>query len=291
MSLGSSLPASSPLGFGRVEDHADLGPETRFNAVVRELLMASRFFPSPSSHPNDTYYRGTATASPAKKANILLVEDEEGMRMALGDRLHKEGYGVESAIDGDTGFEKAMSAPFDLIILDIMLPGRNGLDLCRDIRAAGVRTPVLLLTARADTVDKIVGLKLGADAYLTKPFDMLELLARIEALLRRPLVLSGTVSHDLGRVRVDMRTRQVTRDGVPVHLVIREFQLLCYFIEHRGTPLSRDQILRDVWGFDVVTFTRTVDVHVVGLRQKLEKDPKSPELILTVTGIGYMLAG
>lgn len=219
--------------------------------------------------------------------NILLVEDEEALRMTLSDRLQSEGYVVDFAADGEQGFDKATRLPFDLIILDVMLPRRNGFDLCRDIRQAGLVTPILLLTARGQTVDKVLGLKLGADDYVTKPFDTLELLARIEALLRRAPTRAGQGAYQFGPIRVDIRGTTVTRDGKPVYLSAREFQLLRYFVEHAGITLSRDEILREVWGYDAGTFTRTVDVHVASLRQKLEKDPKRPQLILTVSGIGY----
>jgi len=223
--------------------------------------------------------------------NILLVEDEQALRMTLSDRLQSEGYVVDFSPDGEQGFEKATSLPFDLIILDIMLPRRSGLDVCRDIRLAGLVTPILLLTARGQIVDKVAGLKLGADDYVTKPFDTLELMARIEALLRRAPTRAGQGILRFGSIRVDIRGTQVTREGKPVYLSAREFQLLRYFTEHNGITLSRDEILREVWGYEAGTFTRTVDVHVAGLRQKLEKAPKKPEMILTVPGIGYKFQG
>ncbi len=223
--------------------------------------------------------------------NILLIEDEQALRMTLSDRLQSEGYVVDFSPDGEQGFEKATSLPFDLIILDIMLPRRSGLDVCRDIRLAGLGTPILLLTARGQTVDKVVGFKLGADDYVTKPFDTLELMARIEALLRRAPTRTGQGILQFGSVRVDIRGTQVTREGSPVYLSAREFQLLRYFVERKGITLSRDEILREVWGYEAGTFTRTVDVHVASLRQKLEKTPKKPEIILTVPGIGYKFQG
>ncbi len=219
--------------------------------------------------------------------NILLVEDEEAMRMVLSDRLQRAGYVVDSAADGKLGSTKATSRPFDLIILDVMLPERDGFAICRDVRGAGLETPILLLTARTETVDKILGLKLGADDYLTKPFDMSELTARVEALLRRTPHRSRKNIYVLGPISIDTSAMEITRQGVPIPLSAREFQLLCYFAEHPGVALSRSEILRDVWGYEVATFTRTVDVHVAGLRQKLEKDPRNPELIHTVPGIGY----
>ncbi len=221
--------------------------------------------------------------------NVLLVEDEEALRMTVGDRLRSDGYVVEYATNGDEAFEKATRLPFDLIILDIMLPRRDGFAVCRDIRQSGLITPILMLTARGQTADKVNGLKIGADDYVTKPFDMRELMARVEALLRRapnrPAAQAGP--YQFGTVRIDLRGTEATRDGRPVNLSAREFQLLRYFIEHAGATVSRDELLKEVWGYSADTFTRTVDVHVASLRQKLEADPKQPKFILTVQGLGY----
>jgi two-component system, OmpR family, alkaline phosphatase synthesis response regulator PhoP len=219
--------------------------------------------------------------------NILLVEDEEALRMTLGDRLRSEGYTVDFAVDGEEGFKKVTQQTFDLIIMDIMLPRRNGFDVCRDIRQAGLATPILLLTARDQTVDKVVGLKLGADDYVTKPFDTMELIARIEALLRRAPSGPGLGPMQFGSIQVDLRGTRILREGKPVPLSAKEFQLLRYFVDHRGATLSRDEILREVWGYNSATSSRTVDVHVANLRQKLESDPKRPQLIVTVSGMGY----
>ncbi|MCL4811966.1 MAG: response regulator transcription factor [Vicinamibacteraceae bacterium] len=229
------------------------------------------------------------------KKRILLVEDEPGLVLTLSDRLAREGYDVESATDGPGGYERARSTPFDLILLDIGLPGRNGLDVCRDLRQAGVETPVIMLTARGQTVDKVVGLKLGADDYVTKPFEMMELLARIEARLRR----DREAHHEgqtvevfrSGALQVDFRRAEVTRDGRPVEVSAKEFQLLRYLIEHRGAALSRDELLNEVWGYQSATSTRTVDVHVAWLRQKIEENPRHPQRLLTVHGIGYKFVG
>jgi two-component system alkaline phosphatase synthesis response regulator PhoP len=223
--------------------------------------------------------------------NILLVEDEQALQMILGDRLQSEGYVVDFATDGDQGLDKATRLPFDLIILDLMLPRRNGFDICRDIRLAGLATPILMLTARGQTAEKVVGLKLGADDYVTKPFDTLELMARIEALLRRVPARTGPGVHQFGSLRVDLRGTQVMREGKAVYLSAREFQLLRYFIDHQGVTLSRDEILREVWGYEAGAFTRTVDVHIASLRRKLEKSPKHPSLIVTMPGIGYRFRG
>lgn len=224
--------------------------------------------------------------------NILIVEDEEALRMTVSDRLESEGYSVDCAVNGDEGLEKATNGGFDLIILDVGLPRRNGFDVCRDIRQAGLITPILMLTARGQTIDKVLGLKIGADDYVTKPFDMLELMARVEALLRRApsRFASQDRIHEFGRLRVDLRGTEVSRDGKPINISAREFQLLRYFVEHAGATISRNELLKEVWGYSTETFTRTVDVHIVSLRQKLETDPKHPELILTVPGLGYKFA-
>jgi two-component system alkaline phosphatase synthesis response regulator PhoP len=224
---------------------------------------------------------------------VLLVEDEAGLRLTLTDRLTSEGYVVETASDGASGLQRASGDAFDLIVLDVMLPQINGFDLCREVRRRGVATPILMLTARGQVVDKVVGLKLGADDYLTKPFEMPELMARLEALLRRRPSgpRAGGDTYRFGDVVVDFRRAEVTRDGQPVDLSAREFKLLRHFIEHRGATLSRDDLLSDVWGYDEMPLTRTVDVHVAGLRQKIEANPKLPEYLLTVHGLGYKFVG
>jgi two-component system alkaline phosphatase synthesis response regulator PhoP len=224
---------------------------------------------------------------------ILLVEDEQALCMTLTDRLRNEGYETDCAQDGEQGYRRATEGAYDLIILDVMLPRRNGFDVCRDIRAAGLITPVLMLTARGQTADKVVGLKLGADDYLTKPFEMIELLARVEALLRRaPSRAPDAVTvYQVGPLFVDIRGTEVKLDSKPINLSAREFQLLRYFLEHRGATLSRNEILKQVWGYNAETFTRTVDVHVASLRQKLNDDPRQPQFILTVPGLGYKFVG
>ena len=224
---------------------------------------------------------------------ILLVEDEQALCMTLSDRLEDEGYEIDCANDGEQGYRRATEGAYDLIILDVMLPRRNGFDVCRDIRAAGLITPVLMLTARGQTADKVVGLKLGADDYLTKPFEMIELLARVEALLRRApsRAPDAATVYQVGPLFVDIRGTEVKLDGRPITLSAREFQLLRYFLEHRGATLSRNEILKQVWGYSAETYTRTVDVHVASLRQKLNDDPRQPQFILTVPGLGYKFVG
>lgn len=225
-------------------------------------------------------------------ANILIVEDEAALATTLKDRFHKEGYKVSVAKDGIAGLDLATHSHFDLIVLDLMLPGQNGLTVCQKLRQLGSNTPILMLTARRQTMDKVVGLRTGADDYLTKPFQMAELLARIDALLRRASqpVVPANLRYQFGTVQIDVRRTKVLRDARPVILSAKEFQLLRYFVEHRGATLSRDELLREVWGYDAVPSSRTVDVHVAWLRQKLEKDPKNPQFILTVVGLGYKFA-
>jgi two-component system, OmpR family, alkaline phosphatase synthesis response regulator PhoP len=227
----------------------------------------------------------------AMDRKILIVEDEAALATTLKDRLRKESYQVKVARDGLSGFNLAAGEPFDLIVLDLMLPGQSGLAVCQKLRELGSSTPILMLTARRQLTDKVAGLKTGADDYLTKPFHMTELLARIEALIRRGQPAAAGARHQFGTVSVDFRSTEVSRDGHAVSVSAKEFQLLRYFVEHRGATLSRDQLLREVWGYDVSPSSRTVDVHVAWLRQKLEKDPRNPQFILTVVGLGYKFAG
>jgi len=223
---------------------------------------------------------------------LLLVEDEPGLVLTLTDRLAREGYSIESSADGESGLERAAGEAFDLVLLDVMLPRLNGLDVLRELRRRGVETPVIMLTARGQVVDKVVGLKLGADDYVTKPFDMAELLARIEAKLRRaPVTPHPAEGYQFGEVRIDFRRAEVTRAGAPLELSAREFQLLRYFIEHRGATLTRDELLNEVWGYNAMPSTRTVDVHVAWLRQKIEPNPRHPQFVLTIHGLGYKFAG
>ena len=225
-------------------------------------------------------------------ARILVVEDEPGLVLTLEDRLKAEGYAVGIARDGEEGSARASGETWDLILLDGMLPRKSGFDVCRDLRAMGVKTPVLMLTARGQVSDRVVGLKRGADDYLVKPFDMSELLARIEARLRRD---GASMNADpkartavtLGAIHVDFRRAEVTKAGAPIELSGKELHLLRYFIEHQGATLSRTELLEAVWGYSTIPFTRTVDVHVANLRRKLEDDSSRPSMILTIHGLGY----
>jgi DNA-binding response OmpR family regulator len=219
--------------------------------------------------------------------HILLVEDEQALRTALEVRLRAEGYVLDAAVDGEEAVRKATNLPFDLIILDVMLPYRNGFDVCRDVRQRGLATPILMLTVRDQLVDKVVGLNLGADDYMTKPFESAELIARIQALLRRVPLRTGQGDYHFGSIHVNIPRGEVTRDGKTVDLTRREFQLLSYLIERRGMAVPRSELLRCIWGYDASAFTRTVDTHIGSLRRKLEANPAEPMLILTVANVGY----
>jgi two-component system alkaline phosphatase synthesis response regulator PhoP len=223
------------------------------------------------------------------RARILLVEDEPNLRRTVSDLLKSDGYAVDSSGDGLEAQRMALAEPFDLIILDVMLPSRNGFDICRHLRRDGVNAPILMLTARSELNNKVQGLKAGADDYLTKPFETPELQARVEALLRR--AASGTRpevrSYDFDGIHVDFTTSRVVKDGKTITLGERECRLLRYLVERRGMVLSRDELLQDVWGYKSIPLTRTVDVHIAWLRQKIEDDPKNPQYIVTVHGQGY----
>ncbi|MGA2145718.1 MAG: response regulator transcription factor [Bryobacteraceae bacterium] len=223
---------------------------------------------------------------------ILLVEDETAFAVGTIDRLESEGYQVEWAKTGPAGYDAARAQSFDLIVLDIMLPGRNGFDICRDLRRDGVNAPLMMLTARGEVVDRVVGLKLGADDYVQKNCEPMELMARIEALLRRSgAALAVSPEHaEFGAVRVDLRKHEVTREGKLLTLSPVEFRLLEYLIARRGVVISREELLENVWGLQGDTLSRTVDVHIAGLRKKIEADPRYPRYLLTVKGAGYKLA-
>ena len=221
---------------------------------------------------------------------ILIIEDDPAIAMAVSDRLESDGYLSEHVADGLDGFSRSTNEMWDLIVLDVMLPGKDGLEICRDIRAKGVDTPILMLTARDETVDKVVGLKMGADDYLTKPFEMIELLARVETLLRRRGgAQHENDTHEIGAFVFNVRSGELRRDQKQISLTTYELKLLSFFCERRGEILDRDTLLNAVWGYDSAPFTRTVDVHIASLRRKLG-DSKRQELIITIRGLGYKLA-
>ncbi len=222
-------------------------------------------------------------------SRILLVEDEPGVVLTLTDLLSGEGYTVESATDGPKGLAMACNGGFDLVVLDVMLPGKNGIEVCRELRQRGIDTPVLMLTAKSRLVDRVVGLKMGADDYVTKPFEEPELLARIEALLRRAKreKLVPVRSFQFGDVDVDFEKGRVSRGGSAISLAGKELELLRYLVNHRGTVVSREELLEAVWEYQPGVSSRTIDVHVAWLRQKLEENPQTPQHIHTVRGVGY----
>jgi two-component system alkaline phosphatase synthesis response regulator PhoP len=222
-------------------------------------------------------------------SRILLVEDEPGLVLTLTDLLGGEGYEVESALDGPTGLAKAASGEFDLIILDVMLPGKNGMEVCREVRRQGKDMAILMLTAKTQLTDRVAGLKLGADDYLTKPFEPPELLARIEALLRRVKreKPARVERFQFGDVNIDFETGEASKRGVRLNLAGKELDLLRYLIHRRGSVVSREELLETVWEYQPGVSSRTIDVHVAWLRQKLEDNPQTPKHIHTVRGVGY----
>ena len=221
--------------------------------------------------------------------SVLVVEDDGDLRIGLWDRLVEEGYRVVVAADGEEALAQAGAETFDLVLLDVTLPGRGGLDVCHELRRRGFDGPVILLTNGADVADRVLGLRLGADDCLARPYDIAELLARMEACLRRGVACAPAgYACRFGGIEVDLRGARVLRDGRDVSMSPREFQLLRCLVEHAGTPLSRDQLLDRAWGHDAMPTPRTVDVHVAWLRRKLEADPRRPTLIRTVHGVGYL---
>lgn len=228
----------------------------------------------------------------AKSARILIVEDEPAMVAGLRDNFEFEGYEVISAGDGVEGLERALADNPDLVVLDVMMPRMSGLDLCKQLKAKRPSVPIIMLTARGQEIDKVVGLELGADDYVTKPFSIRELMARVKAVLRR--VSPQTSDQEVYRfsdIEVNVRSNQVLRSGSPVELSSKEFALLAYFISHPAETLSRDRLLDAVWGYENYPNTRTVDTHIVHLRQKLEPNPEEPRFILTIHGSGYKFVG
>jgi len=222
-------------------------------------------------------------------SRILLVEDEPGLVLTVSDLLTAEGHEVESAGDGETGLSKAIHGKFDLVILDIMLPRKTGFEVCRELRQKGIDVAILMLTAKTQVVDRVVGLKLGADDYLTKPFDPAELLARVEALLRRVQKENRipVQSFTFGDVEIDFERAVLMKAGQPVALASKEFQLLRYLVDNRGRVVPREELLQNVWEYSSDVSSRTIDVHVAWLRQKLEENPQNPKHIHTIRGKGY----
>ena len=225
-------------------------------------------------------------------ARVLVVEDNPDLAFGLRNNLEIEGYDVDVADDGPSGLTRARDSLPDLVILDLMLPGMDGYRVLRALRAEGFERPVLILTARGEEADKVIGFRNGADDYVTKPFGVLELLARIEALLRRSTGAARTppsAAERFGDVEVDRTARTVTREGIPVYLAPMEFELLLALLQRRGAVATRQELMREVWGHRAVVVSRTVDTHIAELRRKLEHDPAEPRHILTVRKSGYRL--
>jgi len=226
------------------------------------------------------------------KSKILIVEDEPAMVAGLRDNFEYEGYEVISAEDGVSGLDKALSDNPDLVVLDVMMPRMSGLDVCKQLKSKRPVIPIIMLTARGQEIDKVVGLELGADDYVTKPFSIRELMARVKAVLRRVSTQGpATEIYRFSDVEVNIRSNQVLRNGTPIDLSAKEFALLAYFVAHPAETLSRDRLLDAVWGYENYPNTRTVDTHIVHLRQKLEPNPEDPRFILTVHGTGYKFVG
>jgi DNA-binding response OmpR family regulator len=219
---------------------------------------------------------------------ILIVEDDPSIILGLKDSLEEEHYQVVTATDGEVGYQKAKREPIDLIILDLMLPKKNGQDVCKQLRADGINTPILMLTSKSDEMDKVLGLELGADDYMTKPFSIRELHARIKALLRR----HGEGKKDIdtiafGNVDIDFKKQEASRKKQPLKLSAKEFEILKYFIVHEGEVITRDMLLDEVWGYESFPTTRTVDNYILTIRKKIEDDPSEPKHLLTVHTAGY----
>ena len=219
---------------------------------------------------------------------VLIIEDEPNMVLGLKDSCEYEGYEVSVARDGKEGLQKGSNEKFDIILLDVMLPVMSGIDVCRTLRSRGVETPILMLTARSQEIDKVVGLEVGADDYVTKPFSIKELLARLRAHLRRAAKqVVELESFTFGDVELNLKKYAARKGGKALELSAREFEILHYLIRHRGEIVTRDRLLDEVWGYDSTPITRTVDNHIARLRQKIEQNPSEPQHIITVHRIGY----
>ena len=237
-------------------------------------------------------HRTDVAANGGKRTRILIVEDEPAMVAGLRDNFEFEGYEVISAEDGISGLERALSDNPDLIVLDVMMPRMSGLDVCKQLKARKPAVPIIMLTARGQEIDKVVGLELGADDYVTKPFSIRELMARVKAVLRRVAPQGNPPEiYKFSDVEVNIRGNEVLRGGSPIELSAKEFALLSYFIAHPAETLTRDRLLDAVWGYENYPNTRTVDTHIVHLRQKLEPNPEGPRFILTIHGSGYKFVG
>jgi two-component system alkaline phosphatase synthesis response regulator PhoP len=258
--------------------------KVKFNGAPSEGINGGQVTAGPAN--------GNADSTGARKTRILIVEDEPAMVAGLSDNFEYEGYEVISAGDGVVGLERALADDPDLVVLDVMMPRMSGLDVCKQLKAKKPSLPIIMLTARGQEIDKVVGLELGADDYVTKPFSIRELMARVKAVLRRVTPQgAATELYRFSDIEVNIRSNEVRRNGSPVELSAKEFALLAYFVAHPTETLSRDRLLDAVWGYENYPNTRTVDTHIVHLRQKLEPSPEEPRFILTVHGSGYKFVG
>jgi len=262
--------------------------KTRMNFTPRPKGRA----PEARSGSDKSEYTNDTEAGASRRRRILIVEDEPAMVAGLRDNFEYEGYDVITAEDGVAGLERALADDPDLVVLDVMMPRMSGLDVCKQLKVKRPSVPIIMLTARGQEIDKVVGLELGADDYLTKPFSVRELMARVRAVLRRVSAPARAPEvYRFNDVEVNIRGNEVRRAGARVELSAKEFALLVYFISHPAETLSRDRLLDEVWGYENYPNTRTVDTHIVHLRQKLEPNPEEPRFILTVHGSGYKFVG
>ncbi len=221
-------------------------------------------------------------------SKILIIEDDPAIRLGLIDTFTREGYSVAESDSGDKGFNLALSGNFDLIILDLILPNKDGIEICKDLRSEGVKTPIIMVTSRKEEIDKILGLEIGADDYVTKPFSIRELLARVKALIRRSTYEPGEIEEvAFADLKINFKKQEMFKGANPVKLSATEYRILHYFLDHEGEVISRDKFLDEVWGYDSYPTTRTVDNYILSLRKKIEDDPSNPKHLLTAHKVGY----
>ena len=220
--------------------------------------------------------------------NILIVEDDPAIRSGLNETFTKEGFTVTAVENGNQGYKYAREQNFNIILLDLILPGKDGIEICRDLRNTGIKTPIIMVTSRKDEIDKILGLEIGADDYLTKPFSLRELLARVKALIRRSTYEVGNYEEfNFADIKINFKKQEMVKCNNPVKLSATEFRILHYFIDHESEVISRDKFLDEVWGYDSFPTTRTVDNYILSLRKKIEDDPANPKHLVTIHKVGY----
>ncbi|HCY76612.1 MAG TPA: DNA-binding response regulator [Ignavibacteriales bacterium] len=219
---------------------------------------------------------------------ILIIEDDPAIRTGLNETLTAEGYSIAEAETGNKGFELARKNDFDLILLDLVLPGKDGIEICKDLRNEGIKTPIVMVTSRKEEIDKILGLEIGADDYVTKPFSIRELVARVKALIRRSTYEPGNIEEvEFADIKINFKNQDMLKGNNPVRLSATEYRILHYFIDHESEVISRDKFLDEVWGYDSYPTTRTVDNYILSLRKKIEDDPANPKHLITIYKVGY----